>query len=818
MSPATDGTIKPQKVDLTDVPSLRAEIISGDLSRVKPVFSRDSKYLYCGSGKEILKYSLSAERLVKALCGHEDAVTDLCLNSDGDLVSCSLDGTIRIWKDDVSSKVHQLTKPIRFMDTDKTGNVWFVVLQDEGATAAYPKGTLCEFDISTGKVYAHVYAGCIHAMQVSPSGRFAAAIVGGHAGRLLVNCRNEKVTREWRQLQRGSARLTALAFHPSDEHIATGDQNGRIRRWYVFSGEDNRSLAGSGEREAVKSEQHWHCTPVKGLAFAGASDVLISVAGEAVLCQWTSPSQRHPGVLPRIARSGAAQMAVGPAKQGLVAVIGKANSVSIVDVNNNQLKCTLYGMATTEAAATVEEGSRKAAGGTMLSSSSGCQLTALEDNAVLVSSPAFTDVQIFDAAELRLADEIVPLVARNFVTTAWQTGSKTGAIPPVPWVVSASSGSNDGSWLVGALHRPSAIDGEGDETLLKFWDRKGNRLHTVCVSPHKDRITALLPITRKLPETAADGSESEQLFASYSRDGTVSIWGLVAPDEASENSNRRWHLRASLGWRGHTVPQAMTCDEDGSVLVAAFGNYVTIWSLDSYTELTAGRIHMSMPVKGVHMYGTRLYCLTASKGVSLLTSVDLLTLKTDKTVTFHGKASSLSAQIGKEKMFITCPRKVLCFSAPALKLVSSVPLSASAVSSCVLSTGLVIVWDQSGKVLKLDPDSPVEGVNEINTSMPPVEEAGVEEDSKMIVEEEEEEEQEGVEDLIDAVDQWSLADDKMLKNVNVLSALNSLVEPTAPSHVCPMPSKLLPDLLDRIFDVSRSTAADGAYRRNFTSS
>lgn len=51
-------------------------------------------------------------------------------------------------------------------------------------------------------------------------------------------------------------------------------------------------------------------------------------------------------------------------------------------------------MATTEAAATVEEGSRKAAGGTMLSSSSGCQLTALEDNAVLVSSPAFTDVQV----------------------------------------------------------------------------------------------------------------------------------------------------------------------------------------------------------------------------------------------------------------------------------------------------------------------------------------------------------------------------------------------------------------------------------------
>lgn len=57
-------------------------------------------------------------------------------------------------------------------------------------------------------------------------------------------------------------------------------------------------------------------------------------------------------------------------------------------------------------------------------------------------------------------------------------------------------------------------------------------------------------------------------------------------------------------------------------------------------------------------------CITVLdiESVSLLTSVDLLTLKTDKTVTFHGKASSLSAQIGKEKMFITCPRKVSSIS------------------------------------------------------------------------------------------------------------------------------------------------------------
>ncbi|KAF4667065.1 hypothetical protein FOL47_003791 [Perkinsus chesapeaki] len=819
MSPAasTDVSVKPQKVDFADVPSLRTEIISGDLSKVKPVFSRDSKFLYCGSGREILKYSVSSESLVSVLFGHEDAVTGLCLNSDGDLVSCGLDGTVREWKGDVCSKVHNLDKPIRFMDSDKARNVWFVVLEDEGATPAYPKGTLCEFDLATGKVYAHVYAGCIHAMQVSPSGRFAAAIVGGHAGRLLVNCRSEKVTREWRQPLRGAShnKLTSLAFHPADDHVATGDQCGRIRRWYVFSGEGNSSLVGPGEREAVKSEQHWHCTAVKGLAFAGSSDVLISVAGEAVLCQWTSPSQRHPGVLPRIARSGAAQMAVGPAAQGLVAVVGKGNSVSIVDVNNNQLKSTLYGMATIEAAP--EEGTRKdnkraTERSAVEPSSSSCCLTALEDNAVLVSSPAFTDIQVFDAVELRLADEIVPLVARNFVTTAWQTGSKT-AIPAVPWVVSATSGSSDGSWLVGALYRPSALEDEGDETLLKFWDRKANRLHTVCVSPHNDRITALLPITRKLPAMAADGSETEQLFASASRDGTISVWGLVKADDekAGSSSSSRWELRASLGWRGHTTPRAMTSDKDGSVLVAAFDKYVTIWALDTYSELTAGRIHLSMLVRGVHLAGTRLYCLTASKGVSLLTSVDLLTLKIKKVITFHGKASSLSGQPGESKMFVTCPRKVLCFAAPSLKIVSSVPLPSPAVDSCVLASGLVLVWDQSGKVLKMDPDSPIEGVTRINAAMPVVEE-GVEEaveDSKMLVDEEPEEEEQDMEDLIDAMDQWNLVDER-LGNVNVMKALNSVVEPTAPSHICPLPSKLLPSLLDQILGAAGVAATTGS--------
>ncbi|KAF4739460.1 hypothetical protein FOZ63_027740, partial [Perkinsus olseni] len=291
--------------------------------------------------------------------------------------------------------------------------------------------------------------------------------------------------------------------------------------------------------------------------------------------------------------------------------------------------------------------------------------------------------------------------------------------------------------------------------------------------------------------------------------------------EKAGNSGSRWELRACLGWRGHTTPQAMTCDEEGSVLVAAFGNYVTIWSLDNYTELTAGRIHLPMEVKGVHLHSTRLFCLTTSKHASLLTSVDLLTLKTTKTITFHGKATALSAQIGQEKMFVTCPRKVLCFSAPSLKLISSVPLPAPAVSACVLSTGLVIVWEQSGKVLKLDPDSPVEGLTKINAAMhvdyvPSMEEAA--EDSRMIVDEQrDDEEEEGIEDLIEAMDQWNLADDK-LKNVNVMSALNSLVEPTAPSHVCPMPSKLLPDLLDRIFEVSRAAGVgSGGHRRNFAS-
>lgn len=84
--------------------------------------------------------------------------------------------------------------------------------------------------------------------------------------------------------------LTCLAFHPSEEIFATGDENGVIRLWYCL---DSRNLARRGhsnhERRAGKAPttvMHWHAHAVSSIAFSANGSYLVSGGEEAVLVIW----------------------------------------------------------------------------------------------------------------------------------------------------------------------------------------------------------------------------------------------------------------------------------------------------------------------------------------------------------------------------------------------------------------------------------------------------------------------------------------------------------------------------------------------------
>ena len=102
--------------------------------------------------------------------------------------------------------------------------------------------------------------------------------------------------------------LTCLAFHPSEEYFATGDEKGQIRLWYCL----NNGQIGAqmpGERRAQTTTLHWHAHSVSSIAFTANGSYLLSGGEEAVLVIW----QLHSGKREFVPRVGAPIISVAVA-------------------------------------------------------------------------------------------------------------------------------------------------------------------------------------------------------------------------------------------------------------------------------------------------------------------------------------------------------------------------------------------------------------------------------------------------------------------------------------------------------------------------
>lgn len=105
-------------------------------------------------------------------------------------------------------------------------------------------------------------------------------------------------------------RLTCLAFHPSEEYFATGDDRGVIRLWYCLN--DGLAVNVKGvEKKTQTSSMHWHAHAVSALTFTSNGAYLLSGGEEAVLVIW----QIHTGRKEFVPRVGSAINTVSVARQ-----------------------------------------------------------------------------------------------------------------------------------------------------------------------------------------------------------------------------------------------------------------------------------------------------------------------------------------------------------------------------------------------------------------------------------------------------------------------------------------------------------------------
>lgn len=85
--------------------------------------------------------------------------------------------------------------------------------------------------------------------------------------------------------------FTAVACHPKEECVLTGDNIGRVLLWQDLS------------RRKLTSIYHWHSLPVKAVCFSPFGSTFFSGGSENVLVKWDVANPHSKQFLPRLPSS-----------------------------------------------------------------------------------------------------------------------------------------------------------------------------------------------------------------------------------------------------------------------------------------------------------------------------------------------------------------------------------------------------------------------------------------------------------------------------------------------------------------------------------
>ena len=133
-------------------------------------------------------------------------------------------------------------------------------------------------------------------LAVSPSGAWLVAVAGHKAYVASTTNLKEGFTKFV-----SPEALTCLAFHPSEEYFATGDEKGTVRIWYCLNADMTSQVVAGVEKRAPTTTLHWHAHSVSGLTFTPNGAYLLSGGEESVMVIW----QLHTGKKEFVPRVGA---------------------------------------------------------------------------------------------------------------------------------------------------------------------------------------------------------------------------------------------------------------------------------------------------------------------------------------------------------------------------------------------------------------------------------------------------------------------------------------------------------------------------------
>ncbi|KAM3861857.1 WD repeat-containing protein 75 [Diretmus argenteus] len=513
-----------------------------------PVITNDSRFLLCASGECVKVFSTSTEECIHDLQGHTDLVTGVVLNPSNHLqvYSCSEDGTIRLWDftDGILIKTLVIGYPIySFYASANHGGVLFIVspMINDRRSEACQLAAVHLPPSGDQLVEAREISSVLSDVSSNP-----AAVAFSRGGEYIASAKDlqlevyffkkEKSYRfSLKEHNNKGARnkFTCVSCHPTDDCIATGHEDGKIRLWRNFN----------HKREYTYSTLHWHHSAVSSLCFTPEGTNLLSGGVESVLVQWRYEQESQQDFLPRL---GAAITHIAVSPDGALFCTSHADNKITIIQSCVKVSAVLQGLVKGESVRT--------------------DLMVDPRSKALVLNGKPGHLQFYSLQRDKQLYNL-DIVQQEYIH---QSGLEQFE------VVKAAFDAR-GNWLATVEERKQK-DLEL-ELNLKLWaydeQTQSFVLNTTVSAPHEARITAMCFCH------AADSQTT--MLASASKDGHFKAWQLGEPAHTEEGPS--WSCDFVGAYHG-LVPECCCFSADGSLLAISFQEVVTVWSPASWELLT----------------------------------------------------------------------------------------------------------------------------------------------------------------------------------------------------------------------------------------
>ncbi|KIP12046.1 hypothetical protein PHLGIDRAFT_399665 [Phlebiopsis gigantea 11061_1 CR5-6] len=554
-------------------------------SNVPPVFTRDGSYFFSASGPAVKIHSVETGSVVSTLnpanssskpaapTGYGDAVTSMVLSPHNpfQLLTASMDGCIRLWDfvDAVLLQTIDIAKPIlqiaaheKFKgevciaisrgtkklnaNRNPTGEdnaaVMNVSLTPTEATRQLP----VQKPSSTRVVGKARYT---FGLSYSPSGAWLVAI-GGHKAYV---CRTSDLKAGFTKLV-SPEKLTCLAFHPTEDFFATGDNKGIVRLWYCLNDSIPTGVP-DVEKKAPTTTLHWHAHAVSSLTFTANGAYLLSGGEEAVLVIW----QLHTGKKEFVPRVGApiSSITLSTVRSREEEYLLGLSDASFAFVRSGTLRISrTIAKVKLDPAITTDRPS--------------------PDTPVPLAAHSISSSLVLPSSHPSSLQTYSPLTSTlisELEVSPTNRVSRREEKTLEPSRVEFATTSDSGDWLATVDSRP-AVDGFRGEVYLKiwWWDRKASTwvLNTRIDRPHGLKKVTTVTFRPRVKDVSALS------LVTAGQDGSVKIWGIRSATNKSGATEHFWVARSSLRSRSEN-PSHVAWSYDGSLMSVASGSFVVLY-------------------------------------------------------------------------------------------------------------------------------------------------------------------------------------------------------------------------------------------------